>query len=173
MDVNNNAQFRISGPEDFLDELIVGTQGLTVGRSGDNDYALRHRELSRQHMRITWRDDGRFLVEDLDSSNGSWINDKRLIPEVPVELNAGDVIRVGPYLFRLERVFGSTPTERAPEVIRQISDSERALAKRIKIPIHVPGVEKDRSNWLQYLPAIYSENDLKSLFHRKRWFRFI
>lgn len=166
MDVINNAQFRISGADDFLDELIVGPQGLTVGRSGDNDYALRHRELSRQHLRIIWRDDGRFLVEDLDSSNGSWINEKRLIPEVPVELNEGDVVRVGPYLFRLERLFGSTPTTRAPETDYPVSDSERALARRVRMPIHVPGIEADRSNWLQYLPAIYAENDSQDFMGR-------
>ncbi|MFC1960320.1 FHA domain-containing protein [Chloroflexota bacterium] len=166
MDLINNAQFRISGLDDYLDEIIVGTQGLTVGRSGENDYTLRHRELSRQHLRITWREDGRYLVEDLDSSNGSWINDKRLVPEVPVELNEGDIIRVGPYLFRLERLFGAMPTERTPDVLHPRLESERTLARRVQMPIHVPGVDSDRSNWLRYLPAIYSENDLHGFLGR-------
>ncbi|MEL6149165.1 MAG: FHA domain-containing protein, partial [Chloroflexota bacterium] len=45
---------KISGPNPSRDEVVVGRNGLRVGRSSDNELALNHREISRQHMRITW-----------------------------------------------------------------------------------------------------------------------
>lgn len=56
-------------------------------------------KISRRHARI-WRDGGRFLVEDLGSSNGTLIStasvdSMRLIPHKPHPLSSGDRIKVG------------------------------------------------------------------------------
>lgn len=158
----NRAQFRITGPDEAAEEVIVGPQGFTLGRGADNDYVIRHREISRNHLTITWREeDGRFLVEDLDSSNGTWLNERRLLPNVAVELNEGDVIRVGPYLLRLDRLFVTTRAEPVPEtaiappsaVARELPDIRR------QIPVYLAGIARDRSTWLDYLPGIYSDHD--------------
>jgi len=88
---------KITGPNLDRDEIVVGRQGLRVGRSADNNLVLNHREISRMHMRITWIESDTYLVEDLNSSNGIWLNDSRLIARVPAELKVGDVLRVGPF----------------------------------------------------------------------------
>lgn len=157
----NKAQFRVTGPDEFEDELIVGPEGYGIGRGGDNDYVLRHREISRNHVRVSWRaDDGRFLVEDLDSSNGTWLNNRRLLPKVAVELNEGDVVRFGPYLLRLERLFSTTvagpPSELglAPVAVsRDLPDITRG------VKVHMTGIARDGSSWMQYLPAVYADHD--------------
>ena len=92
------------GPDLDFDEITVGRQGLRAGRLSDNSLTLNHREISRQHFRITWREDDRFLVEDLNSSNGVFLNDARLVARVAQILSEGDIIRAGPFLLTFMRI---------------------------------------------------------------------
>jgi len=50
-------------------------------------------EISRRHARITCESDGRYVIEDLGSTNGTHVNGRRI--EGPVALEAGDRIEVG------------------------------------------------------------------------------
>ena len=80
----------------------------TVGRSLDNDVALHDTEhsatVSRHHARIVWQSEGVF-VEDLGSSNGTYVNDERLISEVQKQIFDNDEVRFGAarYIFHLRR----------------------------------------------------------------------
>lgn len=148
-----HALFKITGPDLDRDEVIVGRQGLRVGRTGDNNLALNHREISRQHMRITWRDDDKFLIEDLNSSNGVWLNESRVPSRIPQELNEGDVIRCGPYLLTFERLVYPQPS-----LIRDVESGELPPIE-MQMVGRLAGIPSDKSTWLQYLPAIYQEDD--------------
>jgi len=50
--------------------------------------------VSRQHAVIHITEDG-CTLEDLNSSNGTWLNEARLLPQQPVSLEKGDLIRLG------------------------------------------------------------------------------
>jgi len=50
--------------------------------------------VSRQHARILIQGD-QVSIEDLDSTNYTYVNQERLMPEQPHQLNAGDEIRLG------------------------------------------------------------------------------
>jgi pSer/pThr/pTyr-binding forkhead associated (FHA) protein len=50
--------------------------------------------VSRQHAAIRYTD-STFTIEDLKSSNGTWVNENRLEPNQPRVLRNGDVIRLG------------------------------------------------------------------------------
>jgi pSer/pThr/pTyr-binding forkhead associated (FHA) protein len=65
--------------------------------------------VSREHARIR-RMDGEFFVEDLNSSNGTWVNDMQLTPYQPVRLNSGDQIRFA-HLMVLVYVKTEIPTK--------------------------------------------------------------
>ncbi|CAA9468000.1 MAG: hypothetical protein AVDCRST_MAG65-487, partial [uncultured Solirubrobacteraceae bacterium] len=67
-------------------ELLLGTAVTGDGRLADP-------VVSRRHARVRIRDDGRVVLEDLDSTNGTWVNGQRL--GAPRELDPGDVIRIG------------------------------------------------------------------------------
>lgn len=113
-----HALFKISGPGLDRDEITVTPKGMQFGRSGDNDLALPHSEISRRHMRLFPYEDG-FAVEDLKSSNGVWVNDVRIRAETPHPLKLGDVIRAGPYLFTFDSIVeveaeGSKPKAAPP-----------------------------------------------------------
>lgn len=153
--------FKLSGPDQNTDQLIVTEQGLRIGRTKDNNLFLDNRELSRQHARIMWRaDEERYYVEDLNSSNGSWINDARLNPREPRELRPGDVLRFGPYVLTLTRFIMPVAQSDEPQELRMpMIQSLTTDHERIHQDPYLPGISRTRSSWLQYLPGIFSEDD--------------
>lgn len=151
------ALFKITGPDLDRDEIIVGRQGLRIGRAGDNTMVLNHRELSRQHLRILWREDDRYQVEDLNSSNGSWLNDVRLTPRIPVELKEGDIIRVGPFLLTFVRYVYPEPV--ILDRPREAAYEEPGVPVRRRLNGRITGLPTEQSTWLKYLPAIYSDDE--------------
>jgi hypothetical protein len=50
--------------------------------------------VSRRHVMIRRIDSG-YEVVDLTSSNGSWINDRRLVPNIPYTFPSGSQLRMG------------------------------------------------------------------------------
>ena len=67
--------------------FVIGRATTGLGRLGDDP------ELSREHARITRGPGGALVVEDLGSTNGTYVNDQRI--GAPAELRPGDRIRVG------------------------------------------------------------------------------
>ena len=65
----------------------------TIGRWHDNDVVVDDRWVSRYHARVLRQDD-RYLVEDLDSKNGTFVNGQRIT--APVPLGDGDQVQVTP-----------------------------------------------------------------------------
>ncbi len=68
---------------------ILLSENVTVGRSPQNDLQIEKIEISRQHIRI-YASGSQFFVEDLQSSNGTWVNKRTLIGKR--KLANGDVI---------------------------------------------------------------------------------
>jgi len=73
--------------------------GLTIGRSAEADVRIDDRYASGVHARIFSRD-GRTYLEDMQSTNGTLLNDATLSGEA--ELIDGDVVRIGDTEFRYE-----------------------------------------------------------------------
>jgi hypothetical protein len=73
--------------------------GLSIGRSGEADVRIDDRYASGLHARIFSRE-GRAFVEDMNSTNGTLLNDASLHGEA--ELIDGDVVRIGDTEFRFE-----------------------------------------------------------------------
>jgi phosphoserine phosphatase RsbU/P len=55
-----------------------------MGRAGDNNLILRDSRISRNHAQIS-RTDGRFVLEDLGSRHGIWVNGERVEKRRPLE----------------------------------------------------------------------------------------
>lgn len=73
--------------------------GLSIGRSAEADVRIDDRYASGVHARIFTRD-GRTCIEDMNSTNGTLLNDATLAGEA--ELIDGDVVRIGDTEFRYE-----------------------------------------------------------------------
>lgn len=74
--------------------VIEVGDGLMIGRQAEGDGALGNDiEISRQHARVERQPDGRYVVEDLESTNGTFVNGRRI--ERPAFLDTGDRIELG------------------------------------------------------------------------------
>lgn len=73
--------------------------GLSVGRSKEADVQIEDRYASSLHARVFSRE-GRFYVEDMNSTNGTLLNGATLQGEA--ELIDGDNVQIGDTVFRLE-----------------------------------------------------------------------
>jgi phosphoserine phosphatase RsbU/P len=91
-----------------------------MGRQADCPIHLPAKAVSRQHAQILQRGDG-FFVEDLDSSNGTFLNGKRVDPNAPVQLSERDTLQVGPYVLALRPAPVITPTEQSLIIREQVS----------------------------------------------------
>jgi len=66
----------------------------TIGRSPDNDIFLDDVTVSRKHA-VLAQDGNQFLIEDLGSLNGTFVNRRRI--ESPTRLESGDEVQIGKY----------------------------------------------------------------------------
>ena len=69
---------------------------VNLGRSAQNDIPLNHGEISRHHLRLQQTNEG-WAILDLNSTNGVFMNSRRLPVNTPVEWGVEQAIRVGPY----------------------------------------------------------------------------
>ena len=72
---------------------------LTVGRVQGNDIVLPKRNVSKQHARLTLKDD-QAVVTDLDSTNGTWVNGRKITSPHP--LKHGDKIYIADFILTVE-----------------------------------------------------------------------
>ena len=80
-------------------KLLIGEQGVLIGRDAACRVRSDHAFLSRRHARLRSKG-GRAWVHDLGSTNGSILNGKPLGPE-EVEVFAGDRLVIGPFKFTI------------------------------------------------------------------------
>lgn len=73
-------------------EFPLPTEAVTLGREAINEIVLYDPEVSRRHTEISYQD-GRFIVSDLGSTNGTFVNGRRI--GGPTPLSDGDVIEMG------------------------------------------------------------------------------
>jgi hypothetical protein len=88
-----------SGPKTGL-ELPLGNEPLTIGRSSESGLVIRDDYTSSHHARLVlWGD--QWMIQDLDSTNGTWHDGARVSAPAPVTIGAP--IRVGATTFELRK----------------------------------------------------------------------
>jgi pilus assembly protein CpaF len=85
---------------------------ITIGRVHGNDIVLPKGNISKRHSRIVQRD-GKFIIVDLKSTNGTYVNGKRI--SAPLVLKDGDKLYIGDFTITLESPNGLGGGHDAPE----------------------------------------------------------
>ncbi len=75
--------------------LRLPVEGTRLGRSSENTFQFREITISRQHALLGLDPQGVFRLTDLGSTNGSYLNDRRVPANTPVRVKDGDRIRLG------------------------------------------------------------------------------
>jgi serine/threonine protein kinase len=81
----------------ILDEVLIGRMDPLLQQPPELDlqpYGGGSAGVSRHHARFLRRQEGWFL-EDLQSTNGTYVNEVRLLAHRPVRLHSGDLVRFG------------------------------------------------------------------------------
>src|SRR5450755_2085384 len=83
---------------------------INVGRVQGNDLMLPKGNVSKHHARLLYRD-GRFIVTDLKSTNGTYVNGRKIAQATIVR--EGDKIYIGDFILRIDGG-GAAATEGEP-----------------------------------------------------------
>ncbi len=78
---------------------------MTVGRGVGNDLVLDDQSMSRKHSKIKRLGGGRIEVEDLNSSNGTYVNGRKV---ATAQCGPGDTVRFGELSFRIDGAGGGS-----------------------------------------------------------------
>ena len=91
----------------------IPPQGLTIGRLADNDIVLADEPMVSRHHAAIAVEQGRYVLYDRDSANGTWVNEQRIFRHV---LAPGDRIQVWQSLFAFTTPGAAIPSTPAPPV---------------------------------------------------------
>src|SRR5437868_11883448 len=96
----NRFLIRRRDTDNAVDDVVLESEGLTIGRLVSNDLVLNHRAVSRTHAGIK-EIKGEFWLFNLSQSNGTVLNGE-LVEKTA--LADGDVIQLGPFLIQVNYV---------------------------------------------------------------------
>lgn len=125
-----------------------------LGREAINDIVLQDPEVSRRHAQISYQD-GRYFIEDLGSTNGTFVNSRRI--SVPTWLNNGDLIEMGESLSITFQITETAMDETVikPELTR---DPDKTVADADAIPSMQARLATPPSQYESSLPATVYED---------------
>jgi two-component system cell cycle response regulator len=129
---------------------------LTIGRSSQCNIQIEDDKISRKHAEINFRD-GLVWLTDLQSTNGSYVNSKRVSE---ISLNDGDLILIGRVLFKFihsslveNRLFGQMYSLATTDFLTGIANRQQIInlleqefsrARRYNRPLSVLVYDIDR-----------------------------
>lgn len=102
---------------------------LKIGRTDDNDIAIDHRSISRNHCKVVREDSNEWKVIDLQSANGVKVNGEQYAESV---VKPGDVLELGHLKFKF-----LAPGEEAPALTDTPAGGLEAPRKSMVLPIAV------------------------------------
>lgn len=113
------AKIRLTFNEKVLKERPLDGPQLTIGRKLDNDEVIDNPAVSGHHARIIKEDDA-FFIEDLGSTNGTFVNDVKIQKQ---KLKNGDRVTIGKHLL----IYQDETVPPPPPPPARESDSDRTM----------------------------------------------
>jgi len=97
---HNTARLVITSGPKAGTEFPLGTDPITIGRSSDSSLVIRDDYTSTHHARLMlWNDE--WMIQDLDSTNGTFLGGTRVVLPTPVPLDT--MVKIGATSFELRR----------------------------------------------------------------------
>ena len=74
---------------------------ITIGRDSTNSFQVLDNQVSRLHARISIGQEGSIVIEDLNSTNGTFVNEKGIKKET---IHPGDEIKIGSTILVIKEI---------------------------------------------------------------------
>ena len=112
------ATWQLNALTEALGDLTLSvSDSLSVGRGSDNDVVLGSKQVSRNHAVLSVLN-GELYVKDLESSNGTFINEQRIEGNKSQRLNANDTLGFASFNFQvIAPVAAALDNEQAAPVV--------------------------------------------------------
>ena len=110
--------------QNTVKEFQFAAGPIRIGRQLDNQIILADRAVSKQHAMLFNAEDGKWMVEDRNSANKTYLNDEVLIEKA--EVKTGDVLRIATFAIEID-LEDESPIE-APVRPEDTQPLEAALA---------------------------------------------
>ncbi|MGP9512936.1 FHA domain-containing protein [Psychrobacter sp. AOP5-GZ1-6] len=133
----NNSTWQLNALTEALGDLTLTVDdSLSIGRGSDNDVVLGSKQVSRNHAVLSLLD-GQLYVKDLNSSNGTFINEQRIEGNQSSLLQADDTIGFASFRFQVKAPVAapennlSAPVAPDDVAVSKEVDTEAASAESI------------------------------------------
>ncbi|WP_201562144.1 FHA domain-containing protein [Psychrobacter sp. CMS30] len=146
----DGATWQLNALTEALGDLtLTVSDSLSVGRGSDNDVVLGSKQVSRNHAVLSVLN-GELYVKDLDSSNGTFINEQRIEANKSTNLAANDKLGFASFSFQVSAPVAATLAneQAAPLVtdepaLSSSADTVGELAPAAAIPVVKEAVIKE------------------------------
>ena len=104
---------------------------VSIGRNASNDIQIDNLSVSKNHAKIT-RDRGSYRVVDLNSTNGTYLNEKMVSK---AELKHKDVLTVGKHTLEvlMDKLYSiDTPREQVNDTMMLTTEKHKEMLKKQK-----------------------------------------
>jgi pSer/pThr/pTyr-binding forkhead associated (FHA) protein len=92
------AKLSLMFEDKVMKEVPIGGRAVSIGRSPDNDLPIDNLAVSNHHARVYF-EAGKLVIEDLDSLNGTFVNQMRVERAM---LHDGDSISIGKHSIKVD-----------------------------------------------------------------------
>jgi len=156
----------VKAGDEISKSFDLTTDKCVIGRDPNSDLVIEDIEVSKNHLTIT-RNGNTFLVEDQNSTNGTFLNGKKL--KKPTTINNGDLISIGKNHV-LEFVYEKTDEiPESPEIPESSQKDESDQSKTAKVEEEITEIEKPlKEQIVQVEPERITKKDKKKkISHQK------
>ncbi len=84
-------------------QVLMKHSPFAIGRHESCDMVLNSRSVSRLHCQLKLKSFG-LTVKDLESRNGTYVDDVQIVPKERIALTDGSVLRIGKFRLRVDRI---------------------------------------------------------------------
>lgn len=95
------ASLHYIGNDNKFGEIAIEKQHFSIGSAKDNDFVIEGGNVSRYHAEIFYdKNYNRFMVKDLKSTNGTYLQGKKLESHIAIAVSEGDYIQFSKIAFQ-------------------------------------------------------------------------
>ncbi|AMT96113.1 MULTISPECIES: FHA domain-containing protein [Psychrobacter] len=126
LDTSKTNTWALNALTEALGDLTVTvSESLSVGRGSDNDVVLGSKQVSRNHAVLSVLD-GQLYVKDLDSSNGTFINNERIEGNMSSLLQANDTIGFASFNFQVNTSVADAEMDTSTDALTPVMADDAA-----------------------------------------------